>query len=83
LLLGAASFDEIDAMIAAKTIRLGKMFKCSDCDYETSVKGNLDKHIEAKHISPGVSCQYCAKLCPTRHALRMHVSRQHNAAMYS
>jgi len=80
---GGASYEDIDAIIASKSIRFGRIFKCSDCDYETSVKGNLEKHIEAKHISPGVSCQYCAKLCPTRHALRMHISRQHSTVQYS
>lgn len=70
-------------MIDSKTIRYGKIFKCSDCDYETSVKGNLGKHIEAKHISPGVVCQFCSKVCPTRHALRMHTTRQHNALPYA
>ena len=70
-------------MIDARTIRYGKMFKCSECEYETTVKGNLGKHIEAKHISPGVSCQYCSKLCPTRHALRMHTTRQHSTLPYT
>ena len=82
LFIGIASFEDIDAIIDSKTIRCGKLFKCSDCDYETNVKGNLGKHIEAKHISPGISCQYCNKLCPTRHALRMHTTRQHNV-MYT
>ena len=75
---GSASYEEIDAMIETRTIRYGKMFKCSECDYETTVKGNLGKHIEAKHISPGVTCEFCSKFCPTRHALRMHITRQHS-----
>jgi len=80
---GSASFEEIDAMIESRTIRFGKMFKCSECDYETTVKGNLGKHIEAKHISPGVTCQFCSKFCPTRHALRMHITRQHSTTYTS
>jgi len=76
---GSVTFEELDVMIQLKTVRIGKDFKCTDCDYETKMKCNLEKHIEAKHISPGVACQFCNKICPTRHALRMHLSRNHNA----
>ena len=35
-------------------------------------------HIESKHVNiGGVSCPHCPKVCPTRHALQMHVRRQH------
>jgi len=76
---GTVTFDELDVMIQLKTIRVGKDYRCTDCEYETKMKCNLEKHIEAKHISPGVACQFCNKTCPTRHALRMHLSRTHNA----
>jgi len=76
---GTVTFDELDVMIQLKTIRVGKDYRCTDCEYETKMKCNLEKHIEAKHISPGVACQFCNKTCPTRHALRMHLSRNHNA----
>jgi len=76
---GTVTFDELDVMIQLKTVRVGKDYRCTDCEYETKMKCNLEKHIEAKHISPGVACQYCNKTCPTRHALRMHLSRNHNA----
>ena len=79
LSLGTVTFDELDVMIQLKTVRVGKDYRCTDCEYETKMKCNLEKHIEAKHISPGVACQYCNKTCPTRHALRMHLSRNHNA----
>jgi len=79
LSLGTVTFDELDVMIQLKTVRVGKDYRCTDCEYETKMKCNLEKHIEAKHISPGVACQFCNKTCPTRHALRMHLSRNHNA----
>ena len=76
--LGTVDFEELDAMIQLKTIKIGKDYRCADCEYETKIKCNLEKHIEAKHISPGVACQFCNKACPTRNALRMHLSRNHN-----
>ena len=76
---GSVTFEELDVMIQLKTIRIGKDFRCTDCIYQTKMKCNLEKHIEAKHITPGVACQFCNKIFPTRHALRIHLSRNHNA----
>jgi len=51
---------------------------CHRCDYSTKARQGMVNHIESRHISSkGVGCQYCHRICPTRHALQMHVSRQH------
>ena len=39
---------------------------------------NQLKPSQSKHVNiGGAHCQYCDKICPTRHALLMHTARQH------
>ena len=39
----------------------------------------LLNHMEAKHFpGPGVVCEVCMKVTPTRHAHRMHLARVHH-----
>jgi len=75
---GSMTSHEIDALIKMKIVKNEHSFSCTDCDYTSSLKNNAEKHVEAQHIRPGVFCQYCSKVCPTRHALRMHLKRNHN-----
>ena len=56
----------------------GIVWKCTDCDYHTKGRRGLYEHIESKHVgSQGYSCHYCQKFCPSRNALRSHMSRHH------
>ena len=50
---------------------------CKVCGKEDLSK-HLRNHIEANHLE-GVSipCDYCGKICPSRHSLFMHKSRFH------
>ena len=49
---------------------------CYSCDYVNSVKTTVRAHIEAKHVrSSGFQCLTCNRVCPTRHALKMHKLR--------
>jgi len=46
---------------------------CYSCDYVNPIKSTVRAHIEAKHISSsGFQCLTCNRICPTRHALKMH-----------
>ena len=76
--LGSMTSQEIDQLIKLKMIKTENTFCCTDCEYRSQLKCNIEKHIEAQHIRPGVLCKYCSKVCPTRHALRMHLKRNHN-----
>ena len=52
------------------------VWRCFSCNYSNSAKATVKAHIEAKHISTsGYECQYCLKVCPTRHAMKMHKLR--------
>ena len=51
---------------------------CLQCDFNSSKRGNVQSHVEAKHVkSEGVSCGVCGTICPTRKALSMHIYRRH------
>ena len=49
---------------------------CYSCDYVNPVKSTVRAHIEARHVtSSGFQCLTCSRVCPTRHALKMHKLR--------
>jgi len=51
-------------------------WRCCSCDYANSTKATVKAHVEAKHISSsGFQCPQCLKICPTRHAMKMHKIR--------
>ena len=65
-------------MVKEITEEGGSLWRCQVCDYVTKQKGALFEHVESKHtLSGGYNCHVCGKFCPTRNALRSHVSRQH------
>ena len=56
----------------------GILWRCLDCQYTTKFKPALFQHVESKHtISSGYNCEFCGKFCPSKNALRCHISRQH------
>ena len=73
----AADIEELKRKIYSKIVPLPNgHFKCSDCDYTSKYRANLPKHIECRHISlPGLVCNICQKVYPTRESLRRHVQR--------
>merc|ERR1712004_464586 len=56
----------------------GLVWRCADCDYTAKLKRGMFEHVESKHVgSLGYTCLYCGKHCPSKNALRSHVSRNH------
>jgi len=69
---------EIDAKMQKEMTETGILWRCLDCQYTTKFKPVLFQHVESKHtLSSGYNCQFCGKFCPSRNALRSHISRQH------
>jgi len=55
------------------------LYGCSECDYTTKYRTTCLNHIESKHLpTNGFICNFCEKFCPTRNALKSHVSKKHN-----
>ena len=71
---------EIENQISQLMIRTDRGWQCGQpgCDYVAN-KWSLRNHIESKHIDiGGIQCDRCSKVCPTRHALTMHIKRNHS-----
>ena len=73
--------EEINELIQSRIIFIGRSeFQCAECGHIASIKPNIWKHIEAKHMAPRpVSCQFCGKICPSKNARQSHISRYHRA----
>ena len=56
-------------------------FMCSQCDFSSTLKGNLTKHIEAVHGSQErkFPCDICGKLFRTTSEAKSHIRLTHNA----
>jgi len=69
----------LDDIISSKMVR-GENgdFVCLECPYSHKTRQRLQYHIESKHVSsPGHTCEFCLKVCPTKNALCLHRSRYH------
>jgi len=74
------NLGEIESKMLKEMTETGILWRCLDCNYTTKFKPVMFQHVESKHtFSSGYSCQFCAKFCPSRNALRCHVSRQHKS----
>ena len=53
--------------------KMGTIWECIMCGKSSKYKNDITRHIEANHISsPGIKCEICDKISPTREALRQH-----------
>jgi len=74
----------VEARMARQTDTIGVLWRCLDCDYSTRNRRTLFEHVESKHVySAGYVCKHCQKHCPSRNALRSHVSRYHKDVTFS
>lgn len=67
-----------------KSHGIGKVFRCEDCNYETSVKSNFIKHSKVVHTQNEDGgeklrlCPKCGKAFKSRCGLKLHI-QTHNA----
>ena len=55
-----------------------KLFKCSQCDYQSSTKGNLDTHCRGVHNKiKAYNCDHCGYSATTKGNLYQHVKGVH------
>jgi len=73
----AIDLQDLKKRIDSKIVQLeSSEYGCTDCDYTSKFRHNLPKHIEARHVMhPGLQCNTCMKVCPTRESFRRHVAR--------
>merc|ERR1712105_242678 len=66
---GADGNKDLDRQILPLMSNAEGTWLCHRCDYSTKARQGMVNHIESRHIaSRGVACQFCHRICPTRHA---------------
>ena len=54
------------------------LWKCTGCNFNSSIKARLWEHIEAKHVkTAGYECPLCHKVSPSYNAFKVHKSTYH------
>ena len=71
----------LDEDIISKMVKSDGMWTCSICSHSSLYKGNVYKHVEAKHTNSQYLCHLCHKVCPSQNALQAHTSRYHRNKM--
>ena len=70
--------EYLDSEIEQHMVRTEAGWQCLTCSWQTKYKARCWEHVEAVHVpSSGYSCQYCAKFCSTKNALKIHKTRYH------
>ena len=57
---------------------IAKLFSCEKCDYTSSRKSNLTRHIQRKH-SEQFQCEKCSRKFKTKEKLQRHVEEVHSS----
>jgi len=63
--------------INSKIVHDPPYWRCTDCEYNSTHKATLKRHIESKHMEYSYECSICNHICPTRNALQVHQKRNH------
>lgn len=67
---------DVDSAIHEKLSKVGGLWHCNDCSYQSSNKAHVFEHVEAKHIvHSGYICQICEKVLKTSASYRMHFKK--------
>lgn len=68
----------LDNEINGHMQKIGGLWQCVTCGWETKLRARLWEHVEANHVQTnGYSCPICEKFCPSKNALKVHKSRNH------
>jgi len=71
----------IDQAVVSQMQKLGSIWQCVACGWESPKRARLWEHVEANHVQTnGYSCPICEKFCPSKNALKVHKSRNHKSA---
>ena len=70
----APSYDQSIKSKMVETQDAGgwKLWKCSDCDYTNKKTSHLYRHIERRHFSVTLACEFCAQTFTCSQALATH-----------
>jgi len=72
------AYLEVHEEVSARMLRSEGLWRCTVCKFESKLKSDTFKHVEAKHVeTSGYYCPICHKYCSTLNALKVHQSRYH------
>ena len=74
-----ADLDNHDELVLSKMTNLGPGlgFQCNDCQYSSTVNGNMRHHIESTHLDLSYQCSLCMKSLKSYKSWFMHMQRAH------
>ena len=64
------------------SISVVKKFKCQKCDYEATLQGNLQKHIESKHEGKIFQCHECDFKATSKRELKIYTQFKHECKTF-
>jgi len=69
---------DIDDLLSQNMIKGNEgLWFCKKCQYQSKNSSHVKNHIEARHLDNKYHCDYCSTICPSKHALTMHLHRKH------
>jgi len=76
---GAAADGKVLAQIEMYMVRSSEngMYYCKLCEYTTSFKRDLARHIESRHLDLEYTCYYCDKVLKTKRTYQQHLRKFH------
>ena len=57
--------------------RLDEQFKCSKCNYMSSLENDLSRHMNAKHLKKQFKCPRCEYMSLSRNEVSLHMKQKH------
>ena len=75
---------EINDLISLKLLKSfsadgSTYWQCRDCEYRSSHKATIKRHVESKHIEATYQCDICHHQVSTKHQLNSHRSQKHGS----
>ena len=59
-----------------------KLFKCDQCQFETSAKATMKEHKSSKHEGITYKCDQCDKKCYDKRSLKNHILIDHDKFLF-
>ena len=72
IILGSIQ-ERLDSLIRKE----GSQAWCVSCGYTSRTYIDVERHVEARHLSLELPCHFCAKIFTTRLNLQRHIKKHH------
>ena len=62
--------------------KMGKLYKCTQCDYSTNLNGSLTMHIKSLHEGIRYKCNLCDHQATQPQSLKLHKRKHHGKGLF-